>query len=516
MKTCSRCGRVLGDYDFVCPTCGCNFIGRDHDGSPVRSPYEVPGDPVRSDFNDEYIVQTSVPPAYMYRSDYEQPVYESGKYSPRPDELQFEPSEKNRNVLIILLGIAASVLVVIIAVAAIVMISPSHKKSSGGGSGYYGGGTATTKISEKVTVPDVVGFKLDVAVEKLTAAGFRHDVEYKEVDDVVDFMVLEQTPEALKIVDKSTKVKLVVAKLRVKSQSEIDAETEVQVPNVVGMSLKDAENIIKQASLQPRVKEYQYSDSVEENCVISQDPEGGNNERSSVKKNTEVFLVVSKGKDMSNYVKLDDYTGRDINQVRKELEGVGLKVEYSYSDHESYKKDQIISQDTAQGSYVEKGKTVGFDVASGNKPVASRASSKPVFHSVSASSVLEPQGAYDYKPENALHDDKTCWTEGVDGDGVGEYIMLSDKDVQTVRGCQITNGYILDEDTFRNNGRLSKVTFEFSDGSTYTADIDPDRMDLQTIEFPEPVETTGIKIIIAEAKSGDKYEDTCITLIMPY
>ena len=63
---------------------------------------------------------------------------------------------------------------------------------------------------------------------------------------------------------------------------------------------------------------------------------------------------------------------------------------------------------------------------------------------------------------------------------------------------------------------MSKVTFEFSDGDRYTAEIDPDSRDVQTIEFPKAVDTKSLKIIIEEVKSGDSYDDTCITLIMPY
>ena len=517
MKTCSRCGRVVGDYEFSCPTCGYNFIEGGYDLSSAVSPFEVPDRPYRSDFDDGYYQQPSIDTAYIpYDREYPpRPVYAG-----EPSEYISEDRSASRqgNSVIILLGVAASILIVIIALIAILMISPSSKpKSSYGGSGgYYGGGTTTTKITEKETVPDVVGFKLDVAKQKLSNAGFRYSVEYKTVDDVVTDVVLSQSPEALKIVDKNTTVNLVVAKLRVKTQSEIDEETKVWVPNVVGMSLEDAEKKIKDSSLEPRIKEYQYSSSVKENHIISQDPKGDGSEQSHVKKHSEVYLVVSKGEDMSNYVQIGDYTGQDINKVKKDLEGVGLKVDYSYSDHDTYKKDQIISQNTASGTYVEKGSTIKFDVSTGNKPGTKKNSAKPIFHGVSASSILAPESGYTYDPSNALHDDDTCWTEGVDGDGVGEYIMLYDSEVQTVSGCQIKNGYTKSEEAFNNNGRLSKVTFEFSDGSTYTTDIDPNRMDLQTIEFPEPVETTSLKIIIAEAKTGDKYEDTCITLIMPY
>ena len=94
--------------------------------------------------------------------------------------------------------------------------------------------------------------------------------------------------------------------------------------------------------------------------------------------------------------------------------------------------------------------------------------------------------------------------------------MLYDDKVQTVHGCQIKNGYTYDSTVFKKNSRMSKVTFEFSNGDTYTTNIDPDSRDLQTIEFPKAVDTKSLKIIITEVKQGDSYEDTCITLIMPY
>ena len=505
MKTCSRCGRVVGDYEFVCPTCGSYF--NDGVSMPVspRSPYEVPSEPNKQDFGDNYVMQSYVPP-----------VIDS-----RPVNANYNPPAKRNNAPVILLGVAASVVVIILALTAILIISPG--KSSGGsgtGGGGMGGTTpAPTPITRKLQVPDVVGFQIDIAKQKLTQSGFTYAVEYRTVDDMVSDLVIEQSPEPYTFVDKAVKVKLVVSKLQENSPSESETDTVVQVPNVVGYYLEDAQSRIKDCSLIPRIKEYRYSETVEENRTISQDPEGDNGESSYVKKNSEVFLVVSKGKDMSNYVKLEDYTGRDINDVKKELEGAGLKVAYTYGYSDSYPKDAVISQDTPEGTYVEKGKTVSFLVSQGKEssPTSSDSSDgKPVFHNVMASSTLKPEPGYTYDVTNALHDDNTCWSEGVDGDGIGEYIMMYDNNVQTVSGCQIKNGYTKDKTTFNNNSRMSKVTFEFSNGETYTADIDPDDMGLQTIEFPQPVETTYLKIIIADTKTGDKYEDTSITLVVPY
>ncbi|MBQ5566197.1 MAG: hypothetical protein IIT42_05105, partial [Clostridia bacterium] len=77
------------------------------------------------------------------------------------------------------------------------------------------------------------------------------------------------------------------------------------------------------------------------------------------------------------------------------------------------------------------------------------------------------------------------------------------------------NGYNKSSTAFQNNGRLTKVTFEFDDGSQLTYDLNPDDMGEQVCYFGKIIHSASIKVIIAGVKEGEKYQDTCISCIVP-
>lgn len=370
-----------------------------------------------------------------------------------------------------------------------------------------------------VLVPDVTGFSQETAAEILKKAGFECVIETAPTADYKENTVIEQTPKGEEKTSKGAQVKLVVA---VKGSStdtistvSVDSSSKVDVPDVRNITFEEADKKLKAASLLAAVRSYEYSDTVADGCVISQDPSGG-----KADKNTKVMLVVSKGVDAANYVRLDNYVGMDINDVVSALQQSGLVVTYDYEDNDYYVRNSIIRQSQGKGASVQKGSTVSFVVSRGTKSQQTGSVltdyKKPVFNNVSASSVRASEGSYNYVAKNALMADDTCWCEGASGGGVGEYFMLSSGSEQTVSGIQIKNGYTRDSTVFKNNGRIRRLTIEFSDGTACTAELDTEDMGLQTILFPETVKTTYIKMIIDEVKDGDKYQDTCVTLVMPY
>lgn len=506
MKKCRKCGRILEDAENYCPTCGYDFMTGANTVTLQRSPYDIPDNTGKDDYSDGYDVvsrPTSTTQGYGSRN--------SVNYNP--------PEKKNGWGIfgkimcgIILIGV---IFIALKAFGVVDIVFDNIYHNSDTGVVSVNGSETDQKI-----VPDVVGFKSDVAQEKIREAGFSYVVEYKKMNGVADDLVIEQKPEPYAVVKANTEIKITVAKSVLENDSgseKVKSNTMVRVPDIVGLKLEDGIKKLEENSLIPYVSEYEYSETTAEGYIMSQNPSGGSGNANKVAEGSTVYLIVSKGKNMSEYVKLDNYTGYDINEVKKALEGMGLNVEYSYSDNDDYPKDNIISQYPGADTYLSKGDVVSFSVSNGKKNSDEKSETqKPVFGHVTASSELKPQDGYTYYASNALHDDNTCWTEGVSGNGVGEYIMLYDDKVQTVKGCHIKNGYTYDSTVFKKNSRMSKVTFEFSDGDRYTAEIDPDSRDVQTIEFPKAVDTKSLKIIIEEVKSGDSYDDTCITLIMPY
>jgi len=118
---------------------------------------------------------------------------------------------------------------------------------------------------EKVSVPDVVGDTEDDARSTLSDAGLKADVTEEVSEDKDPGTVLRQDPGSGQQVDKGSTVKLVVAK----------APPDVEVPDVVDQQRDDAEQALKDAGFEVRVREETVDTIDQDGVVISQDPVDG-------------------------------------------------------------------------------------------------------------------------------------------------------------------------------------------------------------------------------------------------
>lgn len=129
-------------------------------------------------------------------------------------------------------------------------------------------------------VPDVVGVSASQAEQTLKDAGFDVTRSERYDDKVPADTVISTVPEADRSIKRGEKVLIMVSK----------GPEYIQVPEVTGASLSDAQKTLKDANLDVSVSE-EYSDSIESRHVISQNPGGGN----SVAPGSKVHLVISKG-----------------------------------------------------------------------------------------------------------------------------------------------------------------------------------------------------------------------------
>lgn len=142
----------------------------------------------------------------------------------------------------------------------------------------------------------------------------------------------------------------------------------------------------------------------------------------------------------------------------------------------------------------------------------------PVFNSVTVSSSLASQGSFSYKPNLTL-DGKmnTAWLEGVKGNGIGEWIMFSNENPQIVSSITLYNGYLKNNTTYLNNGRIKKFSLELSDGSILTYDIPKvnfnESKNGYVINFDTPISTTSIKLTVLDVYSGAYYSDLALSEI---
>ena len=152
------------------------------------------------------------------------------------------------------------------------------------------------------------------------------------------------------------------------------------------------------------------------------------------------------------------------------------------------------------------------------------------FSDATASSQLEDQTdsetklTYNYDASNVLSRDTTCWCEGADGTGIGEWIRLDLPGTRRLRGIGIINGYAGNKKQYENNSKPTRIQLEFSNGETITSPLYvmsyQESRSLQKIDFSSVfddgyVDTDYVIITILDA-SDAFYDDTCITYVEPY
>jgi len=133
---------------------------------------------------------------------------------------------------------------------------------------------------ERITVPDVVGVTRETAESRITGLGLEVTVETEETDEAQDGEVVRQTPEGGTQADRGDEVTIVVAQ----------EPEQVSVPNVEGLSQADAVAALRDAGLQPTVRERATEDEAEDATVLEQRPGAG----TDVDAGDSVILIVGK------------------------------------------------------------------------------------------------------------------------------------------------------------------------------------------------------------------------------
>lgn len=116
--------------------------------------------------------------------------------------------------------------------------------------------------------------------------------------------------------------------------------TTVVVPSVIGLDITEAKQLLEENSLVLDVDniEYELTDNIEKGKIISMDPV----DDTEVEKGKVINVKVSSG----IAVKIDNYVGKNINEVKKELEKYpNLKIELVEEESEDYKGGTIMRQE---------------------------------------------------------------------------------------------------------------------------------------------------------------------------
>lgn len=141
---------------------------------------------------------------------------------------------------------------------------------------------------------------------------------------------------------------------------------------------------------------------------------------------------------------------------------------------------------------------------------------------LSASSTLQ-QAGYDYSVASLTDGNtQTCWAEGVSGIGEGESITFSSDETKTVSGLAILPGYCKSEDLFHKNGMPLDIEIT-SQGKTwkwsfygFEPNFSSPMDSMIFIDFGGDIDMNECTVTLSVCKSGNKYDDICITEMFLY
>lgn len=134
-----------------------------------------------------------------------------------------------------------------------------------------------------------------------------------------------------------------------------------------------------------------------------------------------------------------------------------------------------------------------------------------------SSSVLAAQlGAYPkdfFGPRKTMDNDwATCWAEGIEGEGLNEWIKLVWLTQEIPTHAGVVPGWAKSKARWKNNPRIKTAEIQLSNGLIQTAHFE-DRMALQFVELRNQTPAEWMKLVIKELYKGERFEDTSISEI---
>lgn len=207
--------------------------------------------------------------------------------------------------------------------------------------------------SDEIEVPTVVNLTEEQAVSQLEKRGFKANIaRYAESDEYEKGKVMSQDPEASTRSKKGSIVNLVISSGR-----------EVTVPVLKNMNLSQAEETLKDLGLKIGTTSTDYSNTVEKDLVIRQEPTAG----SSVQSGSEVNLVISVGKeDSTEIIKVGKYIGMSEQDAIATARNNGLRVrnvDYQYSSNTE--KGLVMNQSISAETEVTENSAIDFVISLG-------------------------------------------------------------------------------------------------------------------------------------------------------
>ncbi len=220
----------------------------------------------------------------------------------------------------------------------------------------------TSTAGERVTVPDLSKMTEDEAKAALKKLRLGVNVQTGTSDDVPEGQVYDQSPAAGTKVDVHTQVTINIS----------SGKEKFSLDDVTGMQYQQAQAQLENDGLVVSL-EFDYSDSVGSDMVISTSPEAG----SQVVKGDTITITASKGKETKTTI-VPNLLGHNIDDAIQMIKDAGLTYNGKSSDYsDSYSENQVMNQSISAGKTVDEGTTISLTVSLGSR-VTSYSASIPI------------------------------------------------------------------------------------------------------------------------------------------
>jgi len=206
------------------------------------------------------------------------------------------------------------------------------------------------QLGDEVDLPDVIEMSVTEAQSLLIEQGFQVVIR----DSLYDAnhpagVVIEQNPYPYAVVKEGRRVYLTVS----------IGEKPIIMPNLFGVSPREAELILNTHELKLGLKNYFYSERYHEGTVMGQSyPQG-----QEIKSGSKIDIIISLGQVNVEAI-VPDLIGKSLHEARERLRAVELKIaEIEWEERDNILPETIIAQSLVAGQKFSPDETISLVVS---------------------------------------------------------------------------------------------------------------------------------------------------------
>ena len=342
----------------------------------------------------------------MMNDDIDAPVIKKLKDNPFGDDDDIDATNPKLDKIVTIVAITASIIVLVAMVLVLINVLKGCDKNED--DPFETTTQAQTGLlTTETIVPNVANKELKEAEELLKDAKLGIKVLYEYHNTVEKGMVIRQDVAPDTVVDKHSTVTVYVS----------NGAEKFEVPSVDGMKRADAVKMLEEQYGLIVFVEYEANKDIEIDTCIRTSPTAP----TKLKYGDHITLYVSESED-TELVELPEMVNKTKEQVKAELETLGLTVAFTEEYHATVEAGIVISSEFKAGTSIPKTEVVDLVVSKGQEPIT-----QPPVQKVTKTEVTIKGFGYSSMklPEitlivNGENNEKPSETLGGNGEGNGE------------------------------------------------------------------------------------------------